>query len=119
MIRSCASFCFVSQGDIIKGTRGHEIGLIGELVDQVRSPDKNGFWHEPALRSHTNILSPSPSSFACAPSLSILLLLLQADDVLPAALRLADDIATNSPVAIRTLTTSLRLVHQDNLERAL
>jgi len=63
-------------GEIIKGSRAHEIGLVGEVVDQ------------PA-------------------------------DVLPAALKLANSIASNSPVAIRTLTTSLRMRHQDNLERAL
>jgi enoyl-CoA hydratase/carnithine racemase len=42
-----------------------------------------------------------------------------ATDVLPAAIKLAEDIASNPPAAVRTLTTSLRMRHQDNLERAL
>ena len=42
-----------------------------------------------------------------------------AADVLPAALKLASSIAANSPVAIRTLTMSLRMHHQQDMERAL
>ena len=42
-----------------------------------------------------------------------------ADAVLPAAMALAESIASNSPLCIRTLTTSLRMRHQDNMERAL
>lgn len=42
-----------------------------------------------------------------------------AADVFPAALRLAESIAANPPMCIRTLTTSLRMVHQQNMERAL
>lgn len=63
-------------GEIIKGKRALEIGLVGEVV-------------------------ATPA------------------DVLPAALKLAESIASNSPVAIRTLTTSLRMRHQNDLERAL
>jgi len=42
-----------------------------------------------------------------------------ASDVLPAALKLASSLAALPPTAVRTLVTSLRLHHQNDLERAL
>jgi enoyl-CoA hydratase/carnithine racemase len=63
-------------GEIIKGSRAAQLGLVGELVES-------------------------------------------SGDVLPAALKLAASIASQPPVAVRTLTTSLRLHHQNDMERAL